>query len=74
MPIWVDLGECGAEMVLNVTREGTVLNNVVKAARMLTLEFVEDLFEWLSHNIAEYIHSATMRHTNNNFADTRVNE
>jgi hypothetical protein len=73
MPIRVDLGECGTEMVLNVTREGHVLNDIVKTARMLALEFIEDLLKRFSHHITENIHSATMRHTNNSFADPRFN-
>ena len=61
-------------MILHVTGERCVFNNIVKLARVFTLKLIENLFEWLSYDISKDIHSATMRHANNNFTDTRFDQ
>jgi len=70
--VGVMLGECGAEMVLNIARVCEVAHHALWGliGGELALELVKDLLKRLSHDIAEHVHAASVRHTYHNLGDT----
>jgi hypothetical protein len=61
-------------MVLDVTGERSVLDNSIKLAWVFALELIENLLKGLSHDVTKHIHSSTMGHADNNFANTRFDQ